>query len=82
MKMLKIPCLKITAVMLISLNIVNNDYQHDSRILDKFVPNKPFLQLLNTSPKNFTFLKTFNSEFSFIHFSTKSLEMEDKKILL
>ena len=31
-----------------------------------FVPNKSFGQLLDISPKNFTFLITFNSEFLYI----------------
>ena len=63
MKTLKnVPHLEITEVVLIHCNIVNNDYQQDSRILYTFVPNKPFGQLLNISPKNFIFLKTFNSE--------------------
>ena len=31
-----------------------------------FVPNKSFGQLLNISPDNFIFLKTFDSEFSYI----------------
>ena len=58
--------LEITEVVLIHSNIVNNDYQQDSRVLYTFVPNKSFGQLLDISPKNFTFLKTFNSEFSYI----------------
>ena len=34
--------LKITEVVLVHCNIVNNDYQQDSRVLYTFVPNKPF----------------------------------------
>ena len=41
-------------------NIVNNDYQHDSRVLYEFIPNKYFGQLLDISPKNFRLLKTLN----------------------
>ena len=55
-----------TELVLIHCNIVNNDYQQDSRVLYTFVSNKSFDQLLNISPKNFIFLKTFNSEFSYI----------------
>ena len=40
-----------------------NDYQQDSRILYTFVPNKTFGTLLEISPANQVFLKTFNSEF-------------------
>ena len=61
-----VPNLEITEVVLIHCNIVNNDYQQDSRVLYAFVPNKSFRQLLDISPKNFAFLKTFNSEFSYI----------------
>ena len=60
------PHLEITEVVLIHCRIVNNDYQKKSRVLYAFVPNKSFSQLLDISPKNFIFLKTFNSEFSYI----------------
>ena len=61
-----VPHFEITEAVLIHCNIVNNDYQQDSRVLYTFVPNKSFGQLLNISLKNFIFLKTFNSEFSYI----------------
>ena len=44
-------------------SIVNNVYQQDSRVLYTFVRNKPFVSLLQISPKNHIFLKTFNSKF-------------------
>ena len=50
-------------LILIHCNIVNNDYQQESRVLYTFVPSKSFGQLLNILPKFFIFLKTFNSEF-------------------
>ena len=46
-----VPHLEITKVVLVHFNIVNNDYQHDLRVLSIFVPNKLFDQLLNISPK-------------------------------
>ena len=52
--------------MLVHCNIVNNDYQQDSRVLYRFVPNKSFGQLIDISTKNFTFLKSFDSGFSYI----------------
>ena len=55
-----VPHLEITEVVLLHCNIVNNDYQQDSRV---FVPNKPFGSLLEISPTNHIFLKTFNSEY-------------------
>ena len=53
--------LKITEVVLVHSKIVNNDYT--------FVPNTSFRQYLDLSPKNFIFLKIFNSEFSYIAIS-------------
>ena len=50
-----VPRLEVIEVALIHCNIVNNDYQQHSRVLYTFVPNKSFGQLLNISPKNFTF---------------------------
>ena len=58
--------LEITKVELIHFSIVNNNYQQNSRVFNTFVLNKSFGQLLDISPKNFTFLKTFDSEFSYI----------------
>ena len=55
-----VPHLEITEVMLVHCNIVNNDYQQDSRVLYTFVPNKPFGSLLEISLRNHIFLKTFN----------------------
>ena len=77
------PHVEITEVVLIHCNIVNNDYQQDSRVLYTFVPNKSFGQLVDISPKNFIFLKTVNSEFSYIEVwftdqKSKPLEIEDK----
>ena len=58
-----VPHLEIIEVVLVHFNIVNNDYQQDSRVLYTFVPNKPFGSLLEISPTNFIPLKSFNSEF-------------------
>ena len=57
---------EIAEVILVDCNIVNNDYQQDSRVLYTFVPNKLFGSLLEISPKNHIFLKAFNSEFQAI----------------
>ena len=61
-----IPDLEITEVVLVNCNIVNNDYQHDSRVLYTLVLNKSFGQSLDISPKNFTFSKVFDSKLSYI----------------
>ena len=47
--------LEIAKVVLVHCNTVNNDYQHDSRILYTFIPNKSFDQLLDISLKIFIF---------------------------
>ena len=54
---------EIAEKLLVHCNIVNNYYQQYSRVLYTFVPNKSFGSLLEISPKNEIFLKTFNSEF-------------------
>ena len=61
-----VPHLEITEVVLVHCNIVNNDYQQDSKVLYTFFPNKPFSSLLEISPTNVITLKTFNSEFQSI----------------
>ena len=78
-----LPHLEITDVVLVHCNLVNNDYQQDSRMLYTFVPSKPFGSVLEISPKNHIFLKTFNSEFQeikiwFTDQNSKPLEVEDK----
>ena len=52
-------------------------------MLYRFVPNKSFDQLLDILHENFIFLKTFDSEFSYIEVwftdqNFNSLEIEDK----
>ena len=58
-----VPRLEVVELVLVHCNLVNNDYQQDSIILYAFVPNKTFGSLLEISPTNHVFLKTFNSEF-------------------
>ena len=78
-----LPNLEITEVVLVHCNIVNNNYQQDSKVLYIVIPNKLLGQLLDISPKTFILLKTFNSEFSYIEVwftdqNSKPLEIEDK----
>ena len=75
--------LEITEVVLIHCNIVNNYCQQNSRVLETFVPNKSFGQLLQISPKNFIFLRRFDSEFWYVDMwltnqNSKLLGIEDK----
>ena len=58
-----VPHLEITEVVLVHCNIVNNEYQQDSRVLYTFASNKPFGSSLKISPKNHISLKKFSSEF-------------------
>ena len=46
-----VPNLEIMEVALVHCNIVNNNYQKDSSVLYKFIPNKWFRQLLDISVK-------------------------------
>ena len=43
-----VPNIKITEVVLVQCDIVNNDYQQDSRVLYTFVPKKTFWQLIRS----------------------------------
>ena len=78
-----VPHLEIVELVLVHCNLGNNDYQQDSRISYSFVLNKTFGSLLEISPTNQVFLKTFNSEFQkvkiwFTDQTSKPLELEDK----
>ena len=78
-----VPHLEVVELVLVHCNLVNNDYQQDSRILHTFIPNKAFGNLLEVSPKNHIFLKTFNSEFQeikiwFTDQTSVPLQLEDK----
>ena len=62
---------------------VRNYYQHESRVLYRFVPLTLFGQLLEISPAKFVFLKIYNSDFSYIELwltnrNSKPLEIEDR----
>ena len=69
-------------VVLTHCNLVRNDYQHTSKVLFSFVPNKQFGQLINISPHSLTMMNTGNTEFSFVEVwftdqTSKALEIED-----
>ena len=76
-----VPKPETTEVVLIHCNIVNNDYQQDSRVLYTFVPNTPFGSLLDFSQTNL--FKTFNSEFNeiivwFTDQNSEPLDIEER----
>ena len=62
-----VPYLEITEIILVHCNLVNVDYQQDSRVLYTFVPNKPFGSLLEIAQSNFILLEIFKSEFEEIN---------------
>ena len=74
--------MEIAEVVLAHCNLVKTDYQHTSKVLFTFIPNKKFGQLINLSPHAFTMMNTVNTEFSygevwFTDQSSKALEIED-----
>ena len=78
-----VPQLEYVQVVLVHCNLVKNDFQHTSKVLFTFVPNKQFGQLINISPHSLTMMNTVNTEFSFVEVwftdqGRKALEIEDK----
>ena len=77
-----VPKLESVEVVLVYCNLVKSDYQHTSKVLFSFVPNKQFGQLINISPHSLMMMNTVNAEFSFakVWFTdqvSKVLEIED-----
>ena len=77
-----VPKLEYVEVVLVHCNLVKNDYQHISKVLFTFVPNKQFGQLINISPHSLTMMNTGNTEFSsvevwFTDQVSKEREIED-----
>ena len=64
MKLLGSTKLESVEIVLIHCNWVKNDYQHTSKVLFSFVPDKKFGQLINISPHAFTMMNTGITEFS------------------
>ena len=54
-----VPNLELVEVVLVHCNLVNNDYQQESRILYTFVPNKTFGSLLENLTEKSFLLKNF-----------------------
>ena len=69
-------------VVSVHCNLVKNNYQHSSKALFSFVPNKQFGQLINISPNTLTIMNTVNTEFSIIEVwftnqASKAIEIQD-----
>ena len=74
-------------VVLVHCNLVKNDYQHTSKVLFSFVPNKQFGQIINISPNTLIMINTVHTEFSFVEVwftdqISKALEIEDNVNLI
>ena len=61
-----VPRLEIVEVVLVQGNLVNNNYQHASKVLFNFVPNKELAQLITITLHSPTMLKTIFNRI-FIH---------------
>ena len=77
-----VPKLESVEVVLVHCNLVKNDYQHSSKVLFSFVPNKQFGQLINILPNTLTMKNTVNTEFSHVEVwftdqVSKAFEIED-----
>ena len=77
-----VPKLESVEVVSVHCNLVKNNYQHSSKALFSFVPNKKFGQLINISPNTLTIMNTVNTEFSIIEVwftnqASKAIEIQD-----
>ena len=61
-----VPKLESVEVVLVHCNLINNNYQRESKVLFTFVLNKQFGQLLTIAPHSLTMVNTANTEFSSI----------------
>ena len=79
-----VPKLESVDVVLVHCNLVKNDYQHTSKVLFTFFPNKQFGQFINISPHSLTMTNTVNTEFLLLKFGlqTKPVKHLRLKIML
>ena len=56
-----VPKLESVEVVLVRCNLVKDDYQHTSKALFSFVPNKQFGQLIDILPHSSTMMNTVNT---------------------
>ena len=77
-----VPKLESVEFVLVHCNLVKNDYQHSSKVLLSFAPNKQFGQLMKISPNTLTMMNTINNEIFFVEVCftnqiSQALEIED-----
>ena len=82
-----VPTLESVEVILVHCNLIKIHYQHTSKLLFTFVPNKQFGQLIHFSPDFLTVINTVNTEFScfevwFTDQVRKAFEIEDNVNLM
>ena len=58
-----VPRIEPVTLVLVHCNLVNNEYQRDSKLLYTFVPDKGFRELLSIEPSNFIFNEVYGSSF-------------------
>ena len=66
--MKNVPKLESAEVVLVHCNLVKYGYQHTSKTLFSFVPNKQFGQLINISLNTLTMMNSVNTEFFLLKF--------------
>ena len=72
-------------VVLVHCDLVKNDYQHTSKVLFSFIPNKQFGQLTNISPHSLTMMNNLIHNFLLLKFGlqiklVKHLKMKKMSI--
>ena len=77
-----VPQLESVDVVLVHCNLVKNNYQHASKVLLSFAPDKQFRQLINIKQNFLIMMNTVKTGFSHIEVwftdqSGKALEIED-----
>ena len=82
-----VPKLESVEIVLVHCILVKNDYQHTSKVLFTFAPNKQFGQLINILPHSLTMMNTVNTEFFSVEVwfkdqVSKAVETEDNVNLM
>ena len=77
-----VPRLESAEVVLVHFNLVKNFYQHTSKVLFSFVPNKQFGRLINKSPHSLTMMNTINTEFFLLKFGLHTKSIKNLKLKL
>ena len=74
------PKLEFVEVVLVHCNIVKNNYQHISRVLFTFVPNKQFGQLIYISPHTLTWWTQSILNFLLLKFGLQPTSLKHLKL--